>query len=86
MSRDYPSMSYCAFENTGNHLEQVMNMLDEALQENEPLDLNDYEKRAYSRMYEQCRKLMDLLEDHQNLIDDHDDSAEEDSSDEESMG
>lgn len=81
MSRDYPSMSYCAFENTGNHLDQVMNMLDEALQENEPLDLNEYEQRAYNRMYEQCRKLMDLLEDHQILIDDHDhhdDSAEED--------
>ena len=81
MSRNYPSMSYCAFENTGNHLDQVMNMLDEALQENEPLDLNEYEQRAYNRMYEQCRKLMDLLEDHQILIDDHDhhdDSAEED--------
>lgn len=82
MSRDYPSMSYCAFENTGNHLEQVMNMLDEALQENEPLDLNEYEQRAYNRMYEQCRKLMDLLEDHQNLIDD---CGEEDDSDEESV-
>lgn len=82
MSRDYPSMSYCAFENTGNHLEQVMNMLDEALQENEPLDLNEYEQRAYNRMYEQCRRLMDLLEDHQNLIDD---CGEEDDSDEESV-
>ena len=82
MSRDYPSMSYCAFENTGNHLEQVMNMLDEALQENEPLDLNEYEQRAYNRMYEQCRRLMDLLGDHQNLIDD---CGEEDDSDEESV-
>lgn len=68
MSRDYPSMSYCAFENTGNHLDQVMNMLDEALYENEPLYLNEYEQRAYNRMYEQCRRLMDLLEDHQNLV------------------
>ena len=82
MSRNYPSMSYCAFENTGNHLDQVMNMLDEALYENEPLYLNDYEKRAYNRMYEQCRKLMNLLEDHQNLIDD---CGEEDDSDEESV-
>ena len=82
MSR-YPSMSYCAFENTGNHLDQVMNMLDEALYENEPLYLNEYEKRAYNRMYEQCRKLMNLLEDHQNLIDD---CGEEDDSDEESVG
>ena len=82
MSRDYPSMSYCAFENTGNHLDQVMNMLDEALYENEPLDLNEYEQRAYNRMYEQCRKLMNLLEDHQILIDD---CGEEDDSDEESV-
>jgi hypothetical protein len=79
MSRDYPSMSYCAFENTGNHINQVMNMLDEALQENEPLDLNDYEKRAYSRMYEQCRNLMSLLEDHQQLVEDV--AAEEDHQD-----
>lgn len=82
MSRNYPSMSYCAFENTGNHLDQVMNMLDEALYENEPLDLNEYEQRAYNRMYEQCRKLMNLLEDHQNLIDD---CGEEGDSDEESV-
>ena len=70
MSRDYPSMSYCAFENTSLHIDQVANMLDEALQENEPLDLNEYEQRAYNRMYEQCRKLMDLLEDHQALVED----------------
>ena len=85
MSRDYPSMSYCAFENTSLHIDQVANMLDEALQENEPLDLNEYEQRAYNRMYEQCRKLMDLLEDHQALVEDTA-NGEEDDSDEESVG
>lgn len=78
MSRDYPSMSYCAFENTSLHLDQVMNMLDKALQENEPLDLNDYEKRAYNYMYEQCRRLMALLEDHQDLLEDTVEQEEED--------
>lgn len=81
MSRGYPSMSYCAFENTSLHIDQVANMLDEALQENVPLDFSDYEKRAYERMYEQCRKLMSLLEDHQALVEDVAAEEEEDNQD-----
>ena len=81
MSRDYPSMSYCAFENTSLHMDQVANMLDEALHESGPLDLSDYEKRAYERMYEQCLKLMSLLEDHQALVDDIEAWSEEDNQD-----
>ena len=81
MSRGYPSMSYCAFENTSLHIDQVANMLDEALYENEPLDFSDYEKRAYERMYEQCRKLMSLLEDHQALVEDVTAEEEEDNQD-----
>ena len=81
MSRDYPSMSYCAFENTSLHIDQVANMLDEALYESGPLDLSDSEKRAYERMYKQCRKLMSLLEDHQALVDDIEAWSEEDNQD-----
>ena len=81
MSRGYPSMSYCAFENTSLHIDQVANMLDEALQESVPLDFSDYEKRAYERMYEQCRKLMSLLEDHQALVEDIAAEEEEDNQD-----
>lgn len=81
MSRGYPSMSYCAFENTSLHIDQVANMLDEALQESVPLDFSDYEKRAYERMYEQCRKLMSLLEDHQALVEDVAAEEEEDNQD-----
>ena len=68
--RDFPSMSYCAFENTANHMDQVANMLDQALQEGEPLELNRYEQRPYEGMYEQCRALMGLLEQHQQLVED----------------
>ena len=81
MSRGYPSMSYCAFENTSLHIDQVANMLDEALQESVPLDFSNYEKRAYERMYEQCRKLMSLLEDHQALVEDIAAEEEEDNQD-----
>jgi len=81
MSRGYPSMSYCAFENTSLHIDQVANMLDEALQENVPLDFSNYEKRAYERMCEQCRKLMSLLEDHQALVEDIAAEEEEDNQD-----
>ena len=71
MSRDFPNMSYCAFENTSNAMDQVANMLDEALQANEPLELNRYEQRPYEGMYEKCRALMNLLEEHQQLVEDH---------------
>lgn len=74
--RDFPSMSYCAFENTSNHLDQVSNMLDEALRTNEPLELNRYEQRAYDEMYEKCRGLMELLEQHQQMVEDQ--AGEED--------
>lgn len=82
MSRDYPSMSYCAFENTSNHMDQVASMLEEALQEGVPLELNRYEQRPYEGMYEKCRALMELLEQHQQLVEDR--AAEEDLDPEES--
>ena len=70
MSRDFPNMSYCAFENTSNAMDQVASMLGEALQANEPLELNRYEQRPYEEMYEKCRALMELLEEHQQLVED----------------
>ena len=67
---NFPNMSYCAFENTANAMDQVADMLDEALQANEPLDLNRHEQRPYEEMYEKCRALMELLEQHQQLVED----------------
>lgn len=75
--RDFPSMSYCAFENTANHMDQVANMLDEALQANEPLELNRYERRPYEGMYEKCRRLMELLEQHQQMVEDQEAERDE---------
>ena len=70
MRRDFPNMSYCAFENTSNAMDQVASMLEEALQANEPLELNRYEQQPYEEMYEKCRALMELLEEHQQLVED----------------
>ncbi len=78
--RDFPSMSYCAFENTANHIDQLINMLDQALHESEPLDLNQYEQRPYERMPAQCRRLIELLNEHRQLVEDkkHDEEEEGD--------
>ena len=77
MSRDFPNMSYCAFENTSNAMDQVASMLGEALQANEPLELNRYEQRPYEEMYEKCRALMELLEEHQQLVEDKESQEDE---------
>jgi hypothetical protein len=80
-------MSYVAFENTSNAMDQVAGMLEEALQANEPLDLNRHEQRPYSEMWEKCRALMELLEQHQQLVEDkpaEDEDEDEDEDPEES--
>lgn len=77
---DYPNMSYVAFENTAAAMDQVAGMLEDALQANQPLELNRYEQRPYSEMYEKCRALMELLEQHEQLVED---AKEREDSDEE---
>jgi hypothetical protein len=71
--RDFPNMSYAAFENTSAAMDQLINMLDQALRENEPLDLNRYEQRPYDRMPDQCRKLIELINEHRQLVEDQKD-------------
>jgi hypothetical protein len=65
--RDYPNMSYCMFENTMAAMKQCAAGIEEALENGEPLQLNQYEQRPFNNMYEMCRAMMELLEQHQEL-------------------
>ena len=65
--RDYPNMSYCMFENTMAAMKQCASGIEEALENGEPLELNQYEQRPFNNMYEMCRAMMELLEQHQEL-------------------
>jgi hypothetical protein len=65
--RDYPNMSYCMFENTMAAMKQCASGIEEALENGEPLRLNQYEQRPFNEMYEMCRAMMELLEQHQEL-------------------
>jgi hypothetical protein len=67
LMRDYPNMSYCAFENTSNAMDQVASMLEAAIERNEPLKLNKHEQRPYKGMRDKCLALMEILEQHQKL-------------------
>ena len=64
---NYPNMSYCAFENTSNAMDQCAEMVETALDSNELLDLNQYEQRPFDGMWEKCRAMMDLLERYQQM-------------------
>lgn len=66
--RDYPNMSYCAFENTSRAMDQLGQMLETAFENGEPLDFNRYELPHYRAMYEKCQALMELLEQHDELM------------------
>jgi len=83
---NFPNMSYCAFENTANAMEQCANMVQEALDNNEPLDLNQYEQRPFDGMYEQCRALMELLERYEQMVDETRKELVEDDEDPEESG
>jgi hypothetical protein len=61
-----PSMSYCAFENTSGELDQLGDMLERALDSGEPLDLNEYEQRAFENMPSKLRELLKLLEEYED--------------------
>ena len=64
------NMSYCQFENTSNDLQQCINTLVEALEDNKALydvqqQMSEYEKLGYNRLIRQC---IDLLEYHDDLV------------------
>ena len=55
------SMSYCMFENTATELNQVVNAMEEAM-DWEDLDLNEYEMRAKTKLYNLCLSYIALYE------------------------
>jgi hypothetical protein len=78
MSR-YPNLSYCAFENTSNALRQLINMVQEAYEDNMTFgDLvesrsSEYERRAVREIAELAQELIDALTDlDNNIVDDVD--------------
>ena len=48
-----PSMSYCKFENTENEMRQCIEAMADAYSM-EDLEMNDYEKRAFARLFDLC--------------------------------
>jgi hypothetical protein len=74
--RDYPNMSYCMFQNTMAAMMQCASGIEEALENGEPLELNQYEQRPFNEMYEMCRALMELLEQHQEMAESQVDEVE----------
>lgn len=59
-----PSMSYCMFENTESEIAQCVKAMEEASSMDD-LDLNDYEKAAFLRMWRLCRE---FLAEHERLL------------------
>jgi hypothetical protein len=72
-------MSYCAFKNTSAAMNQIAGMLDEAIQNRQPLELNDFEIRYYRSMHDKCSSLMELLEQHEELAAEVNEKEEEES-------
>ena len=64
---DYPNMSYCMFENTSNAMDQIASALEDAIENNELLELNAYEERPFTSMYDKCVSLMRLLEQYDDM-------------------
>jgi len=48
-------MSYCAFENTSDEMNQVLNKMSDA-RDIDDLDMTEYEQRAFRDLYEQCQE------------------------------
>jgi hypothetical protein len=57
----YPNMSYCMFENTTRAMNQILGALVE-VDSKEGLELNQYEKSAYSRLKELCEEIIYEME------------------------
>ena len=59
-----PSMTYCMFENTEGELSQCVEAMEQAENIDE-LDMSDYERASFNRMWRLCRT---FLADHERLL------------------
>lgn len=67
-----PNMSYCAFENTTNAMEQIIEMMAEASQENMTdfvSSMSRREHQAFRNMYDVCERVMAAIVDAQDQMD-----------------
>ena len=57
-----PNMSYCRFQNTVMDMQDCFNVICEALDNEEPMDLSADEQRAFERMFNLMEDMMPLME------------------------
>lgn len=67
MARDYPNMSYCAFENTNAALAQLTAIVDRAIDygmcKKDFVDnMSEYEQQAFSKIRERMANLITILD------------------------
>ena len=56
------NMSYCRFQNTLMDMQDCFNIMDEAVEMCEPLELSDDEQRAFQRMYDMMSDMINIME------------------------
>ena len=56
------NMSYCRFQNTVMDMQDCFNVIGEALDNEEPMDLSADEQRAFERMFNLMEDMMPLME------------------------
>jgi hypothetical protein len=62
-------MSYCAFENTGLALDQLIDMVGEALDEGEALDFSSREEEyAFRSIRHRMRDLLEMLGEYDEMF------------------
>jgi len=57
-----PSMSYCVFENTSGDLGRCLDKMEQFCFGHGEMDMNEYELRAFHRMYTQCKDFIQMYE------------------------
>lgn len=63
-----PNMSYCAFENTASAIDQLLDMLGDAIDEGEPMSMSTYEQMAYNRMRKLTKRLNELMDQYDDVV------------------
>lgn len=62
---DHPNMSYCQFENTSHAIDQLINNMADALNNNTARefveDMNQYEREAFESMHAKLEELQEML-------------------------
>ena len=56
------NMSYCRFQNTVMDMHDCFNVMDEAVDLNESMDLSDDEQRAFQDMYNLLTDMVSMME------------------------